>query len=90
MAIPMQIIAIERGVAVCEARGARRQVSLFLLDPDTVAPGTHVAVDRGFAIEVISAARAAEAWAVMDQMVAAIDRLADAPFTSAPGPVPAP
>ena len=73
LAIPMRVLSAARGHAVCEARGVRRSVSLFLLQHETITPGCHVAVDRGFAIECLSAERAAQAWAVMDAMLAAQD-----------------
>lgn len=73
LAIPMRVLSVELGQAICEARGVRRAVSLFLLQHETITPGTHVAVDRGFAIEVLSPERAAQAWAVMDAMLAAQD-----------------
>ena len=73
LAIPMRVLSVERGQAICEAHGVRRAVSLFLLQHETITPGTHVAVDRGFAIEVLSPERAAQAWAVMDAMLAAQD-----------------
>ena len=78
LAIPMQVITVDRSQAICEARGARRTVSLFLLGTEAVKPGDWVAVDRGFALEVLDAARAADAWALMDEMLAAQDTAAEA------------
>jgi hydrogenase expression/formation protein HypC len=69
LAIPMRVLSVERGHALCEAEGARRSVSLFLLQHESIRPGTWLAVDRGFALEVLSEQRAAEAWAVMQAML---------------------
>lgn len=79
LAIPMRVISVDRGVATCEARGARRTASLFLLVHEQIGPGDWVAVDRGFALEKLSATRAADAWSVMDEMLAAEDALAAGP-----------
>ncbi|WP_058558120.1 HypC/HybG/HupF family hydrogenase formation chaperone [Thiohalocapsa sp. ML1] len=69
--IPMQIIAINGMVARCEAKGAERDATLLLLGPDEVAVGDYVVVHLGHAIERIDAARAAEAWALYDEMLSA-------------------
>jgi hydrogenase expression/formation protein HypC len=67
----MQITAINGLAARCEAKGAERDVSLLMLDPDELAVGDFVVVHLGHAIEKISAERAADAWAVYDEMLAA-------------------
>jgi hydrogenase expression/formation protein HypC len=71
MGIPMQITAIDGLVARCEAKGARRDATLLMVGPDDVAVGDYVVVHLGHVIERIDAERAAEAWAVYDEMLAA-------------------
>nr|WP_295538435.1 HypC/HybG/HupF family hydrogenase formation chaperone [uncultured Thiohalocapsa sp.] len=73
MGIPMQITAIDGLVARCEAKGVERAATLLLLGPETVAVGDYVVVHLGHVIERIDAARAAEAWALYDEMLAAQD-----------------
>jgi hydrogenase expression/formation protein HypC len=69
----MQIRSINGLAARCEAKGVERDVSLLMLDPDELAEGDFVVVQLGHAIEKISAERAAEAWAVYDEMLAATE-----------------
>jgi hydrogenase expression/formation protein HypC len=71
MGIPMQVKAINGLAARCEAKGAEREVSLLMLDPAEVAVGDFVVVHLGHALEKVSPARAAEAWAIYDEMLAA-------------------
>jgi hydrogenase expression/formation protein HypC len=71
LGIPMQIIAINGFVARCEAKGVERDAGLLLLGPDEVAVGDYIVVHLGHAIERIDAERAAEAWALYDEMLAA-------------------
>jgi hydrogenase expression/formation protein HypC len=69
--IPMRIIAIDGLVARCEAKGVERDATLLMLGADAVAVGDYVVVHLGHAIERIDAERAAEAWAIYDEMLAA-------------------
>jgi len=73
LGVPMQIQSINGLAARCEAKGVERDVSLLMLDPDELAEGDFVVVQLGHAIEKISAERAAEAWAVYDEMLAATE-----------------
>lgn len=73
LGIPMQIKAIDGLVARCEAKGAERTLSLLMLDPAELAVGDYVVGHLGHAIEKISPERAAEAWAVYDEMLAATE-----------------
>ena len=73
LGIPMRITAIDGLVARCEAKGVERDATLLMLGPDEVAVGDYVVVHLGHAIERIDAERAAEAWAVYDEMLAAQD-----------------
>jgi hydrogenase expression/formation protein HypC len=69
----MQIQAIDGFVARCHARGAERDVNLFLLQDETIGVGDHVVVHLGQAISRVSAEDAAAAWEIYDAMIAAHD-----------------
>lgn len=56
MGIPMQVVQCEALEALCEGRGERRQVNLWLVGNQ--APGSWVLVHQGSAREVLSAERA--------------------------------
>ncbi|MFW5722974.1 MAG: HypC/HybG/HupF family hydrogenase formation chaperone [Halochromatium sp.] len=71
MGIRMQIREINGLGARCAAKGVEREVSLLMLDPDALAVGDFVVVHLGHAIERISAERAADAWSVYDEILAA-------------------
>lgn len=71
MAVPMQVVAVDGWLARCEAQGVQRTVNLMLLDGLEIRPGDHLVVHAGNAIERISAERAAQAWALYAEMLAA-------------------
>ena len=71
MGIPMRITRIDGLMARCEAQGAERDASLLLLEHEALQVGDYVVVHLGHAIERISEERAAEAWALYDEMLAA-------------------
>ncbi len=71
LGIPMQIETIEGFAARCEAKGVRRDVSLFMLQDEAVAPGDYVLVHVGYAIQKISPQEARSAWELLDEMLAA-------------------
>ncbi|HEY5644262.1 MAG TPA: HypC/HybG/HupF family hydrogenase formation chaperone [Woeseiaceae bacterium] len=71
LAVPMRITAIDGFQCTCEARGIEREVSLFMLQHETVEPGDFVLVHVGYAIQKVSADEAAESWALFDEMLAA-------------------
>jgi hydrogenase expression/formation protein HypC len=71
MGIPMRIVEIDGLMARCEAKGAERQASLLMLEYENLAVGDYVVVHLGHAIERVTAERAAEAWALYDEMIAA-------------------
>lgn len=71
LAIPMQVRSIDDFQCVCEARGIEREVSLFMLQGEEVAPGDFVLVHVGYAIQKVSGERAAESWELFDEMLAA-------------------
>lgn len=67
----MQVRSITGFQCVCEARGVEREVSLFMLQGETVEPGDFVLVHVGYAIQKIAAEAAAESWQLFDQILAA-------------------
>jgi hydrogenase expression/formation protein HypC len=71
LAIPMQVTSVTDYQCVCEARGVEREVSLFMLQGETVEPGDFVLVHVGYAIQKIEAEAAAESWQLFDEILAA-------------------
>lgn len=78
LGIPMQIVAINGYTARCEAKGVERDVNLFMLQDDTVAPGDFVMVHVGYAIQVISEQDARSSWELLDEILAAEGQLSHA------------
>ena len=76
LGVPMRIVECSGFEARCEAKGIERTISLFLLQHEDVEPGDHVMVHVGYAIQKMSEAEAASAWALYDEMLAAEDGLA--------------
>lgn len=72
LAIPMQIVEIDGFNARCEAKGVFREVSLFMLQGEEVAPGDYVMVHVGYAIQVMTEQEARSAWELYDEMLAVI------------------
>ena len=70
LAVPMKITAIDGFQCTCSARGVEREVSLFMLQGEELAPGDHVLVHVGYAIQKVSEDEAAESWALFDEMLA--------------------
>ena len=66
----MQIIEIDGFDAVCEAKGVRRQASLYLLQGEEVALGDFVMVHVGYAIQKMSESEARSAWELHDDLLA--------------------
>ena len=71
LAVPMQIESIDGFQCRCVARGIEREVSLFLLQGEEVAPGDHVLVHVGYAIQKVSAEDAADSWELFDEVLEA-------------------
>ncbi len=67
----MQVVKIDRFVALCCAHGVERDVSLFLMQDEPLAPGDFVMVHVGYAIQKIDAEAARSAWEIYDAMLAA-------------------
>lgn len=70
LGIPMQIKQIEGFNARCEAKGVGRDVSLFMLQHEALAPGDYVVVHVGYAIQKVTPEEAATAWEIYDEMLA--------------------
>lgn len=70
LGIPMRIREIDGYMARCEARGVERDVSLFMLQHETLSTGDHVVVHVGYAIQKITPQEARTAWELYDQMLA--------------------
>ena len=71
LAIPMQIREVTGFTARCEARGVEREVSLFMLQGEPLAPGDHVLVHVGYAIQKVSPQEAASTWELFDEILEA-------------------
>lgn len=78
LAIPMRIDAIDGTEARCSAKGVERTVSLFMLLREELAPGDHVLVHVGYAIQKISEADAMSTWELLDDALAQEDLVARA------------
>ena len=70
LAVPMKITKIDGFQCTCEARGVEREVSLFMMQGEELAPGDHVLVHVGYAIQKVSEEQAAETWAIFDEVAA--------------------
>lgn len=70
LAVPMQIRSIDGFNCLCEARGIEREVSLFMMQGEDIAPGDHVLVHVGYAIQKVSEEQAADTWALFDEVTA--------------------
>jgi len=81
----MQIAAIEGLMARCVARDVTRDVNLLWLQHETLAVGDWIVVHLGRATERVSAAEAAAAWALYDEMLAAAEPTPAAAWPSASG-----
>lgn len=73
LGIPMEVLEVDGYNARCTAKGVEREVSLFMLQDEPVAPGDHVIVHVGYAIQKVSAEDARTTWELFDQMLAAED-----------------
>ena len=69
LAIPMKITEINGYNARCEARGVERDVSLFMLQDDSIKTGDYVMVHIGYAIQKVHPDEARTAWELYDEML---------------------
>lgn len=69
LAIPMQIVEIDGYMARCHAKGIERDVSLFMLQDESVAPDDYVMVHVGYAIQKVTEEEAQSAWQLYDEVL---------------------
>lgn len=69
LGIPMRIVEIDGFVARCEAKGVEREVNLFMMQGEPLAPGEFVMVHVGYAIQKMTAEQAHSAWELYDEML---------------------
>lgn len=74
----MQIKRIDGFTAQCEAKGVRREVSLFMLQHEVLKPDDFVVVHVGYAIQKVTPQEARSAWEIYDEMLAKMDSPPDA------------
>jgi hydrogenase expression/formation protein HypC len=70
----MRIVEIDGFNARCEAKGVQRDVSLFMMQGEDVAPGDFVMVHVGYAIQKVSEEEAQSSWEVFDQIIEAMEQ----------------
>lgn len=71
LAIPMRVVSVDGLSARCEAKGVSRQVSLFMMQHEAVAPGDMLMIHVGYAIQKVSEEDALTTWELLDQVLAA-------------------
>ncbi len=71
LGIPMQIVEVNGFSARCVAKGVERDVSLFLLQHENLAPRDYVMVHVGYAIQKMTEQDARSAWEIYDEMLSA-------------------
>jgi len=70
LAVPMEVMEIDGYMARCAACGVERDVSLFMLQDETIAPGDFVIVHVGYALQKISPEEARASLELFDQLLA--------------------
>jgi hydrogenase expression/formation protein HypC len=70
LAVPMQITKIDGFNAHCVVKGVERDVSLFLLQDETIKEGDYLLIHVGYAIQKITEEEALSTWELLDQMLA--------------------
>jgi len=70
LGIAMQVVDVNGYNARCEAKGVQREVSLFMLQDETVQVGDHVMVHVGYAIQKITEQEARSIWELYDELLA--------------------
>jgi len=71
LGIPMRIVAIDGYNARCEAKGVTREVSLFMLQDESIEVNDYVIVHVGYAIQKMTEQEARSTWELLDEMLAA-------------------
>jgi len=70
LGIAMQVVDVNGYNARCEAKGVQREVSLFMLQDETVQVGDYVMVHVGYAIQKIAEQEARSIWELYDELLA--------------------
>ena len=70
LAAPSRVIEVRAGIAVTESFGQIREVSLLLLDEESVVGDYLLIQAGGFAFEKVECERAEEALALMQELMA--------------------
>jgi len=65
----MQVLEIDGYVARCEAKGVERDVNLFMMQDEELAPGDYVMVHVGYAIQKMTEQEARSSWELFDQIL---------------------
>lgn len=73
LAIPMKIVDIDGVVARCEAKGVKREVSLFMLQDEELAINDFIMVHVGYAIQKITEKDALSSWELFDEILLATE-----------------
>ena len=71
LTVPMEVVSVDGWLAQCRARGVEREVSLLFMAGEEIAPGDHVLVQLGKAVEKVTAEEAAKSWELLDEILAA-------------------
>ncbi len=71
LAVPMMVRSTNGFMSTCEAMGIKREVSLFMLQDEQIAPGDFVLVHVGYAIQKVSPTDALSSWELFDEILAA-------------------
>ncbi|WP_456342750.1 HypC/HybG/HupF family hydrogenase formation chaperone [Thermovibrio sp.] len=71
--VPMKVVEINYPMAVAEAKGVKRTISLMLLPEGEVKEGDYVMVHVGNAIEKIDEKEAQEIWKALDEVLQALE-----------------
>ena len=69
LAVPMKITSIDGFSATCEAKGIEREVSLFMLQGESIEVGDHVLIHVGYAIQKVSEEEARATWDLFDEII---------------------
>jgi hydrogenase expression/formation protein HypC len=69
LGIPMRIVEVDGFNARCEAKGVERDVNLFLMQHEPLAPGDFVMVHVGYAIQKMTEQEARSAWELYDELL---------------------
>jgi len=69
LGIPMQILAINGFIAHCEARGVMREVSLMLLQGESLVVNDFVMVHAGHALQKMTGQEEHSTWELLDELL---------------------